>query len=435
MFSVVFSLALLAFSVTGLPVEVHNSPITLPMTRTLAFSNVTDLLRHDEARLAAFGEYSTHGRRDADTPPYPKVALSHINLENTFSGYTVEVLIGDPRTTYHLIVDSASAITWIGADTPYVSSSGEDTEERVAVNYRYGSFEGTISEDDIFITEGVTVRGMRFGVASTARGVAADGVLGIGPTSSGLEALLDSPEQTIPSITDRLVEQGTIRRSIVGIFFQPITVDKVNHGELTFGGTNPSLYDHSIEYIDMTTTSPSSLFWGIDQRITYGATTPTIAILDYTAGIVDCGTTFIYLAIGAYDRYRDATGGVVNPANGLLQISPQQFHRLRDLQFHIGRNIYKLIPNAQIWPRSLNERIEGGADEIYLVVKALESPRAGFNFINGYVFLQRFYTAFDGDKRKVGFCPKHVHLQRIQLIWICQSIRSIVSQTQSSIRI
>ncbi|KAG2366862.1 aspartic peptidase A1 [Suillus spraguei] len=367
------------------------------MTRTLAFSNVTDLLRHDEARLAAFGEYSTHGRRDADSHPHPSVPLSHANLGNTFSGYTVQVVIGDPRTTYHLIVDSASAITWIGAGTPYLSFSGEDTEERVAVNYRYGSFEGTISEDDIFITEGVTVRGMRFGVASTARGIDADGVFGIGPTSSGLEA------QTMPSIIDRLFQQGTIRLSIIGVFFQPITVNKVNHGELTFGGTNPSLYYQKVEYNDITTTPPSSLFWGINQKITYG-TTKTIAILDYTAGIVDCGTTFIYLAVDAYDRYRDVTGGVVNPANGLLQISPQQFNGLHDLKFHIGRMACKLIPNAQIWPRSLNERIGGGADEIYLVVKALESlTGAGLDFINGYVFLQRFYTAFDGDKRKVGF--------------------------------
>ncbi|KAG2071090.1 hypothetical protein BDR04DRAFT_1117883 [Suillus decipiens] len=99
MFSVVFLLALLAFSVTGLPVEVRNSPITLPMTRRLAFSNITDLLRHDEARLAAFGEYSTHGRRDADNT-YPSVTLSHANLGNAFSGYTVRVGFGHPNVVF-----------------------------------------------------------------------------------------------------------------------------------------------------------------------------------------------------------------------------------------------------------------------------------------------------------------------------------------------
>ncbi|KAG2357623.1 aspartic peptidase A1 [Suillus spraguei] len=403
MFSVIFLFPLLAFSVAGLPVEVRDSPITLPITSNLAFSNITDLLRHDEARLAAFGEYSTHGRRDDAIHTHPKVPLSNADLGNTFSGYTVKAAIGDPLTVYNLILDSASAITWIGADTPYISSSGEDTEERAAVNYRYGSFEGAISEDDIYFTEKIVVRGMKFGVTFTPWRVGADGVLGIGPTSSGLGALLDSPEQMLPTITDRLYQQATIRRSVVGIFFQPITANTVNHGELTFGGTNPIMYYQNIEYTDITTTAPSSRYWGINQKISYGTGKSTI-ILDYTAGIVDCGTTFLYLAIDAYDRYKDATGGVVNPANGLLQISLHQYDALHNLNFHIGRYIYKLIPNAQIWPRSLNEMIEGGDNEIYLVVKALETPTgAGYDFINGYVFLQRFYTVFDSGRHQVGF--------------------------------
>ncbi|KAG2067419.1 acid protease [Suillus decipiens] len=401
MFSVVFLLALLAFSVTGSPVEVRNSPITLPMSR-LAFSNITDLLRNDEARLAAFEEYSTHGRRDADSPPHPIVPLSHADLGNTYSGYTVQAGIGDPFAIYDLIVDSASATTWVGARLPHVSNSGVNTEEPVAVNYRYGSFEGTIWEDDIFFTEDIVVREMRFGVASNMGGVNADGVLGIGPTLTGLGALQDDPEQTIPTVIDCLLEQGAIRRPVVGIFFQPITANAaVNHGELTIGGTNPKMYDY-LKYTDITTTAPSSLYWGINQRITYGNT----LILDYTAGIVDCGSTFLYLAVDAYERYKAVTGGILNPANGFLQISPQRYDRLLDLEIHIGDSNWKLIPNAQIWPRSLNEKIEGGANDIFLIVKALKTRSgAGYDFINGYVFIQRFYTVFDGAKRRVGFGP------------------------------
>ncbi|KAG2352958.1 aspartic peptidase A1 [Suillus spraguei] len=405
MFSVVFLFPLLAFSVTGLPVEVRDSPITLPITSRLAFSNITDILRHDEARLATFGEYSMHGRRDDAVNTHPKVPLFNADLGNTFSGYTVKAAIGDPPTVYNLILDSASAITWIGANIPPISGSGEDTNKRVAVNYRYGSFEGIISVDDIYFTDDIAVRGMKFGLTFTPWRNDADGVLGIGPTSSGLGALLDSPEQTLPTITDRLYQQRTISRPVVGILFQPITANTVNRGELTFGGTNPMMYYHPIGYTDVTTTAPSSRYWGINQKISYGpARGRNAIILDYTAGIVDCGTTFLYLAIDAYDRYQDATGGVVNPANGLLQISLDQYNALRDLNFHIGRYIYKLIPNAQIWPRSLNKRIEGGDDEIYLVVQALTTPTgAGYDFINGYVFLQRFYTVFDSGTHKVGF--------------------------------
>ncbi|KAG2069308.1 acid protease [Suillus decipiens] len=347
MFSVVFLLALLAFSVTGAPVEVRDSTITLPMTRRLAFSNVTDLLRHDEARLAAFGEYSTRGRRGADAFPYPTVPLSQVDLGNTMQGYTVRVAVGDPPTDYDLVVDTDTAITWVGAALPYFSSSGVATNVRVAVNYQYGTFQGTIWADTISFSERVTIPWMYIGVASEIQNIAADGVLGIGPTLSGRGALPNS--QIIPTVIDRLLEEGTISRPVVGI--------------------------------------------------TYGE----IGILAYSPGIIDSGCTFLYLAIDAYERYRAATGGTLNPANGLLQISLQQYDELYDLELHVGRITLRLVPNAQIWPRSLNHKINGGDNDIFLIVKSLAAPSgAGYNFVNGYVFLQRFYTVFD-SRRRVGF--------------------------------
>ncbi|KAG2078836.1 acid protease [Suillus decipiens] len=401
MFSVVFSLVLLAFSVTGSPVEVRNSPI-IRMTGRLAFSNITALLRHDEARLAAFGEYSTHGRSEAYTRR-PKVPLSQADLGSGFFGYTVKVDIGNPPTTYNLIVDTASAITWVGTGIPYLSRSGVDTGVPVAVDSRYGSFRGTIFEDQLSFegVENLIISGMPIGVVSNTQGIAinVDGVLGIGPTSSSLGALPNSLRQTIPTIADFLRSRDYISRAVVGMFFQPTSQNGDNHGELSFGGTIPGIYDYVL-YAAITTIAPSSQYWGINQRITYAGEN----ILVKTAGVVDSGCTFLYLASDAYERYRAATGGILNPANGLLQISLQQYHQLADLEFHMSGRIYRLVPNAQIWPRSLNYNINGGLNDIFLIVKALETPTgAGKDFVLGYVFLQRFFTVFDGDKRRVGF--------------------------------
>ncbi|KAG2066060.1 aspartic peptidase A1 [Suillus decipiens] len=402
MFSVVFLLALLAFSVTGSPVEVRNSTITLPMTRRLAFSNVTDLLRHDEARLVAFGEYSTRGRRGADTLPHPTVPLSQVDLG--MQGYTVRVGIGNPPTYYDLFVDTASAITWVGAALPYFSSSGVNTNVPVAVDYPFGTFQGTIWEDAITFSRRVSIARMDIGVASAMQDIdiAADGVLGIGPTSSGRGTLPNSRDQMIPTVIDRLVEQQTITRPVVGIFFEPTVANGDNNGELCFGGTNPRKYIKRLEYTDITAIRPSSFHWGINQWIRYA----NIEILAYSPGIIDSGCTFLYLATDAYERYRAATGGTLNPANGLLQISLQQYNELSNLEFQIAQRILRFVPNAQIWPRSLNHKIDGGDNDIFLVVKSLTTPTgAGFNFVNGYVFLQRFYTVFDSGKRRVGFAP------------------------------
>ncbi|KAG2071121.1 hypothetical protein BDR04DRAFT_1098823 [Suillus decipiens] len=139
---------------------------------------------------------------------------------------------------------------------------------------------------------------MQIGVASTSQGVAVDGVLGIGPTSSGLDALQNSPEEMIATVTDHLAEQDIIFRPAVGIFFQPIIANTVNLGDLSISGTNPSMFtDRNVQCTDITTTTPSSRHWGINQRITYGNT----EILAYTTGVVDSGCTFLYLAIDPYE--------------------------------------------------------------------------------------------------------------------------------------
>ncbi|KAG2356703.1 aspartic peptidase A1 [Suillus spraguei] len=393
MFSVASFLALLVLPVTGSPVEVRNSPITLPMTRRLTFSNVTDLSRHDEALIAALTEYNAHGRRDS------------VPLSNFVWGYSVSVSIGNPTTIYNLIVDSASAITWVGANTRYVSNTGTDIGVPVGGHYHFGSFQGTLFKDSMtFGTNGPSINQMQFGVASTSQGFAFDGVLGIGPRDL-TRGTLNSPEATLPTVADYLVQRGAIRKPVVGIFFQPISAGTalIGDGEISFGGANRQRYTGRIQYTDITLTPHSSQYWGIDQAITYGDT----HILDYTAGIVNCGCTFLYIASDAFERYQAATGGTMNAANRLLQISPNQYTALRNLYFHIDEYTYRFVPNAQIWPRSLNYRLDGGGDDndIFLIVKGLDSPTgSGFDFINGYVFLQRFYVVFDGSMRpRVGF--------------------------------
>ncbi|KAG2365451.1 aspartic peptidase domain-containing protein [Suillus spraguei] len=383
MFSVASLLALLAFSITGSPVEVRNSSITLPMTRRLPFSNVTDILRHDRARVEALMEYSTHGRRGTNVP-----------LTNMESNYIVSVQIGYPPITYNLVVDTYSAITWVGAGTTYSSRSGVDLEKHVAVNYHFGSFLGTIFQDTLTLTNGLTVDWMQIGVASTSRGFNCDGVLGIGPTVSSLGTLINAPGGTISSVTDYLFQQGAILRPIVGIFFQPIVKDTVTYGELYFGGAVPDMDIGTIHYTGVIPTPSSSLNWGIQQSITYGP----IKLMPLTVGVVECGCTFLYIA-----AVQGSNGGV-SAANGLIQISIVQYALLMNLEFNIGSHKYNLIPSAQIWPRSLNHVVFGNSDDIFLVVRSLPTPTGtGFDFINGYVFVQRFYTVFDARKNRIGF--------------------------------
>jgi cathepsin E len=65
---------------------------------------------------------------------------------------------------------------------------------------------------------------------------------------------------------------------------------------------------------------------------------------------------------------------------------------------------YEGTANAQLWPRSLNTEIGGTAGDIYLIVADLgQDSGQGLDFVNGYVFLERFYSVFDTAGHRVGF--------------------------------
>jgi cathepsin E len=64
---------------------------------------------------------------------------------------------------------------------------------------------------------------------------------------------------------------------------------------------------------------------------------------------------------------------------------------------------YELTANAQLWPRSLNTYIGGTTGNIYLIVGDLGTPTGqGLDFIDGYGFLERFYSVFDTANHRVG---------------------------------
>ncbi|KAG2361509.1 aspartic peptidase domain-containing protein, partial [Suillus spraguei] len=383
-------LALLALSITGSTVEVRNSRITFPMTRRLKFSNSTNIVQHDEARVAALMDYSTHGRR-----------INVPGLESTHFTYLISVYIGDPPRVYKLIVDTSSAITWVGANSQYMPTSiSFNTRQPIEKDYGPVSFNGIRWTDTVSLGYGATVTRMSIGVASDSRGMADDGILGIGPVGLTSGTLRNHPEETFSTITGHLYAQRVINQPLVGIFFQPNDRYSIDvGGELSFGEPNRALYRDNIGYTPITLTYPSSAYWGIDQRITYDSTD----ILDLSAGIIDTSSTFIWLASNAYDRYQATTGANLDAATNLLTITISQYRALRNLDFHIGQETYHLTPDAQIWPRYLNSAIRGDRRAIYLVVKGLSRPIGqGLDFLLGYVFLQRFYTVLDSGGR-VGF--------------------------------
>jgi cathepsin E len=302
--------------------------------------------------------------------------------------------VGANDQQFQLIVDTGSSNTWVGAGTKFVATStSTDTGDSVSVSYGSGSFSGTEWLDRVTLSSDLVINSQSIGVASKSEDFeGVDGIIGIGPDDLTEDTV--KGVTTVPTVTDNLFSQGTIAERLVAISFEPATSASVTNGELSFGGTDSTKFTGDITF------TPKVLdYWGITQTISYAGKT----IQSSTSGIVDTGTTLLYLETTAFNDYIKATGGKLNEASGLYSITTAQFDALEDLVFTIGGTEFSLTPNAQIWPRSLNTDIGGAADDIFLVVADLGGETDGFNFINGYVFLERFYSVFDTTNNQVGF--------------------------------
>ncbi|KAF9245850.1 aspartic peptidase domain-containing protein [Melanogaster broomeanus] len=390
---------LLALSIVAATVEVRSPRVTLPFAKRINTSGgAINLVQHDQLRATALKDRAAaiqSGRVDRRTASMPAT--------NEAIYYLAAVGVDSPTKIYNLIVDTGSANTWIGADTPYTpTSTSHDTGQRVSVSYGSGSFYGEEWIITLYLGPDLIDYNQSVGVAdsSTGFGDGVDGVLGLGPPDLTEGTLTNSPSTLIPTVIENLYTQGAIAQMVVSVFFAPTTTQTSTNGELTFGGVDTTKYTSTLTYIPLTTTYPASYYWGIDESITYGTTT----ILSSTAGIVDTGTTLILLASNAYSRYQTATGATLDNYTGLLRLTSTQYSALQNLNFHIGSATYVLTPNGQIWPRTLNTYIGGTSGYIYSIVNNLGSPSGeGLDFINGQTFVERFYSVFDESNNRVGF--------------------------------
>lgn len=382
-------------------------PNAVPFVSRITGRHGKDILARDKARAAKLlKSIRPHGpgalhelrKRGRDTSP----GSSGVDVTDAGVTYTASVGVGSPATDYTLLIDTGSSNTWIGADKKYrKTSTSKATGGKVNVSYGSGQFSGEEYIDTVTLNSTLVIKDQSIGVASRAQGFqGVDGILGVGPVD--LTQGTVSGQNLVPTVVDNLFAQGTISAATLGIFYEPTTKEGALNGELVFGGIDQSKITGDLTYVPITGTAPASDYWGIDQDLAYGSA----PLLRRSAGIVDTGTTLLMIATDAFETYTRATGATMDETTGLLKITAEQYNRLKSLFFTIGGTTFELTPNAQIWPRALNSMLGGDADGIYLIVADMGSPSGqGLDFINGFAFLQRFYSVYDTGNARVGLAP------------------------------
>ncbi|KAI0698019.1 family A1 protease [Cytidiella melzeri] len=377
----------------------HSEIAELSIHANINVNRLSNVLAADLARAAHFKGHG-HGAKSRSSRHRSKRQSISISATNTAVDFTAAVKIGNPATEYTLLLDSGSSNTFVGINKTYTpTSTSHKTGRTIAVTYGSGSFSGPEYTDKVDLGNGLVIDSHSIAVVEKSTGFDGTfhGIVGLGPTDL-TQGTISGSSDTIPTVIDSLFAQKTIGAKVVGMFLPPFSTKA--SGSIDFGGADSSKHTGKLSYAPVTQTDPAKDYWGVDQSVQYGSST----ILKLTAGIVDSGSTMILLATDAFNAYKQATGAIVDDGTGMLKLPKDQYSTLQPLKFIIGGVEYTLNANAQIWPRSMNTALGGDNDSIYLVVGDLKSESGdGLDFINGYLFMERFYTVFDVTNSRIGF--------------------------------
>ncbi|KAG8166817.1 hypothetical protein KVR01_002506 [Diaporthe batatas] len=380
-------LSVAAVAVSAAPLENRAAAIALPLKKHVNVTSISNIVQKGHARISAI-----NGEQAA--PAARAVQVSSGTVTNEDVTYVAAVTIGGK--SYDLIVDTGSSNTWCGAQSACEkSSTGKSTGGTVSVTYGSGSFSGTEYTDTVSFG-GLTVSSQSIGSASTSSGFSGvDGIIGFGPV--GLTSGTVSNANTVPTFLDNLKSQGSISTEVLGVSFKPESgsdTDDAN-GELTLGGTDSSKYTGTLTYFPKLTSGSAAAYWGISiASFTYGSQT----LASSASGIVDTGTTLIYIPSSAYSAFLSATGGKTDSSSGLAVFTTKP---TANFGIKFGSTTYTLTPAQYLVPTAQYSVFGLTSGKYYAWIN--NGGSSGVNTIIGQKFLENYYSVYDTTNSRIGF--------------------------------
>lgn len=289
--------------------------------------------------------------------------------------------------------------TWCGAQTACEkTSTGKSTGGSISVSYGSGSFSGTEYTDKVSFG-GLTVSSQSIGAASSASGFSGvDGIIGFGPVD--LTQGTVSNANTVPTFMDNLYSQGSISSEVLGVYFKPESGSDQNdaNGELTLGGVDSSKYTGALTYFPTLKSGQAAAYWGISiASFTYGSTT----LASGATGIVDTGTTLIYIPTSAYNKFLSAAGGSTDNNSGLAAFSTKP---TANFSIKFGSTTYTLTPAQYLVPTAQYSAFGLSSGKYYAWIN--DGGSSGVNTIIGQKFLENYYSVYDTTNARIGFATR-----------------------------
>jgi hypothetical protein len=222
-----------------------------------------------------------------------------------------------------------------------------------------------------------------------------DGIIGFGPVR--LTRGTVSNTNKVPTFMDNLYNQGSISSEVLGVSFRPEVgsdSDDTN-GELTLGGIDSTKFSGPLTYFPTLKSGAAAAYWGISvASFTYGSTT----LASSGKGIVDTGTTLIYIPTASYNKFLSVAKGKTYRASGLAVFTKKP---TSNFGIKFGSTTYTLTPAQYLVPAAQYGNFGLRSGKYYSWIA--DGGLAGVNTIIGQKFLENYYSVFDTTNSRIGF--------------------------------
>ncbi|GBE87004.1 Polyporopepsin [Sparassis crispa] len=315
------------------------------------------------------------------------------------------VQAGNNQTWQNVLVDTGSALLWVGAGTEqYAPGPYTDLiDQTFSVGYGGSDVNGTAYVDRVTIGA-ATVNSQIIGSAGFVNDFTLvkpfDGILGLGPSGSNTGEV--SGYNSTATFVENLVSQGTIQHPVFGMYVSPLAESGVlvSSGEISFGGIDETRISGDVAWLPQNQPSnfhwefnSSSLTWG-DELLTSGQIYSRTDSGELGIGIpFDTFFSVLQSVPGAViDLSSNLDGFLVFPGNMTVESLPDMTIGIANLNFTIPASKY-VVPSSlysalNISDSDLHTWITSGGPDFFLL---------------GQKFLENAYSAYDMENHLVGF--------------------------------